>query len=93
MKPQRFEIGQAITPKDKDGFVREDPAEADPLLKFGEVYHVKAYRYLHKIYNCWIITLDGLPYEYDEEGFDPVIETNELEKEIEEIFAPLYELV
>ena len=85
MKPQRFEIGQAITPKGKDWTLIQGRA---PLPIFGEIYHLDRYAYLHE--GDWMIVLKEFPTDcnYDECGFDPVISTDALKAELETISEP-----
>lgn len=83
MKPQRFEIGQAVTPNKKKWEHVHDDVPMPP--SFGNVYHVSEYWNFED--NLWYIHLKEVPdsYVYNEEGFDPVITTHELEKELSEI--------
>ena len=85
MKPQRFDIGQAVTPNIREDrwFYEGTPSEVKP--KFGEIYHVKMYDEYSK--GSWYIILSELPNTdaFNEAGFDPVISTNVLEKELNSI--------
>jgi hypothetical protein len=91
MKPQRFEIGQAVTPRGAQ-WRYEHPSPQDispsPDPRFGEIYHVK--RYSHREANAglgWGIQLNELVGTtwYLETSFDPVeITTEQLEVMISE---------
>ena len=85
MKPQRFEIGQAVTPNTKD----QKLEPGCPPLLFGEVYHVRKYFGPH-IYNgvrAWYIELEEISggFIYLEFMLSPVISDTELYKELESI--------
>lgn len=88
MKPQRFEIGQAVTPNKNHPLKFE---EGCPPFKFGEVYHVMEYHQaLYKFERAWYIVLEELPHDkiYLEMSFDPVITDAILEKELSTISEP-----
>lgn len=84
MKPQRFEIGQAVTPKIDKEFALIKGSGDSPDPKFGNIYHVS--EYLFEM-NEWFISLDEMPDDiyYSEIDFDPVITTSELTEALEEI--------
>lgn len=85
MTPQRFEIGQAITPKiDNRPWITNNPGYGCPP-KQGDIYHVTSYWYYK--YGRWFIALREMPGKqiYDENEFDPVITTNQLEEALNEI--------
>lgn len=49
MKQQRFEVGQAVTPKkNKWSSVSGLPVQANEIPVFGEIYHVKGYKDFYK---------------------------------------------
>lgn len=92
MKPQRFEVGQAITPKTNDPWRNESSARIenynDP--KFGEIYHVLKYNHFSQVSDSWMIKLHEFTNSaYDEDEFDPVISTDALEKELKSISEPV----
>lgn len=83
MKPQRFEIGQAVTVIDNDPW-DGDADTIDP--KFGEVYHVSEYKYFDFHINEWIISFYEIPNSgYSECSFAPVTSTEQLVEELESI--------
>lgn len=86
MKPQRFEIGQQVTPK-RANWKSIGGAYLD--AKPGNIYTIHLYSDYSKKYNCWFICLQELnpdTHEYQEDGFDPVISDSVLEAELETIF-------
>lgn len=85
MKAQRFEIGQAVTPKVKNWHCIN--GRRINQLAFGEIYHVKDYEYHFGKWFISLLEIDG--NAYDEFGFDPVISTNELESALIEIEQPV----
>jgi hypothetical protein len=91
MKPQRFEIGQVVTPNEK-GWVDLNNNGPCPV-KFGKIYHVSGYRAWCKLYKTWAMLLEEVPFSYDEVDFDPVISTSELESDLNKVTEPsFYEL-
>lgn len=88
MKPQRFEIGQAVAVKFGE-ISQFNTARGVKTPRAGEIYHVESYHWgrdLLKIYpqfnvdkNNWYIGLAELNGLYWELSFDPVITDSELE--------------
>ncbi len=89
MKPQRFEIGQAVTPKYKKWYVDVGNPNA-PRPRYGEVYRVRQYQW-DQSDNSWYIAFYEIPGSvgYWEEGFDPVVTDAVLSKELESITKPV----
>ena len=81
MKPQRFEIGQAVTPK-RGAWTPMDRNLPGRPPKM-DIYHVSEYHTHRGFPDLWFISLDELPLptdpKFDEDGFDPVITDSELE--------------
>lgn len=85
MKPQRFEIGQEVTPKVNSVWVIHENICRPPLVpRQGEIYHVLLY--------CRGVGVDGPCIELEEAGagvcymedhFEPLITTEQLEKMME----------
>jgi hypothetical protein len=79
MKPQRFEIGQAVTPRDTNW---KNPNNY-PTPKFGEVYHVQYYS--HEGCDCGecgrmpYVWLREFHYGVCQSKLEPVISDSELE--------------
>lgn len=86
MKPQRFEIGQAVTPNTKHWQAPADQKLVDSPPKFGEVYHV--YKYVEENNKWWIILIEKMKLTCLEDSFDPVISNTALEKELSTISEP-----
>lgn len=86
MKPQRFEIGQAITLKHEYKNAPVQPGCIRPA--FGQVYHVSGYA-LDTFQGKpeWWITLEEHPKRQisREADFDPVVTDAVLSKELESI--------
>lgn len=85
MKPQRFKIGQEVTPT--RGRWRGAEREGKFPLKYGSIYTVQSYVDKN---NEWYIQLvefdkDRLIHFFAEKGFEPVITTKELEGLLSEI--------
>lgn len=85
MKPQRFEIGQAVTPlynkpwTNKNGDIFNGPS-------YGEIYEVSGYGPYSNAFHCATVILDKLPdLNIVERDLAPVITTHELESELSEI--------
>jgi len=84
MKPQRFKIGQAVTPKvnmqwpinNDIGYLgispRQAPNPVPEMPKQGEIYHVDGYQAYDD--GIWGIFLSEYNHEltFNEEKFDPV---------------------
>jgi hypothetical protein len=94
MKPQRFEIGQAVTRK----IVPWASLTSNVRPKAGEIYHVSGYVHSKMLkfgnpYPGWYITFDehGKNVFHREKDFDPVISTHELESLLSEV--PITETV
>lgn len=81
MKPQRFRIGQEVTPTKKEWSVLYNVR----IPKFGEVYKVIAYEICPTTNrNC--IVLDLIPEcAWSDEFFAPIISDSVLEEELREI--------
>lgn len=94
MKPQRFEIGQAVTPNKKDEYqlifdVTQNGYNGT-LPTFGEIYHVHDYGWEE---SEWYISLHEFPKDHGfaECDFDPVISNSHLESDLREITEPVPE--
>lgn len=88
MKPQRFRIGQDVTPKRDDKWYTLNDNILENHPKFGEVYRVTEYNGFR--YNHWFIRVVGPgnldpDMRYCEEAFDPVISTAILANELTQI--------
>lgn len=88
MKQQRFEIGQAITPKPNDKNHSWEVVHGNIngiQIKVGEIYHVKFYGEFWE--NDWYISLDEINASigFNESGFDPVVSDSILISELETI--------
>jgi len=86
MKPQRFEIGQAVTMKNPLNWLVLDGPSAGSLALFGKIYHVKEYTSYHSQYR-WLISFEELhpEDEFEENEFVPVISDAILESELSSI--------
>lgn len=91
MKPQRFEIGQAVTKNKNVEWVTIRGVNEDYSKEpeFGKIYHIDRY---YVYYNDeWFIVfrefLDGAAYK--ESSFDPVVTEAVLSKELESITKPV----
>lgn len=81
MKPQRFQIGQAVTPKAGSWQEIGEKTGAVPMALFGKVYHVRAYCAYPGDEEWYIILQELGGYaSYQEQRFEPLISTEELER-------------
>ena len=90
MKPQRFEVGQAITLIKHTKHWKCNPLVSHLLPKFGEIYHVQKYLFYSTNMNCWKISLmeiDGI--NCNEEAFAPVVDDTVLESDLNKIHEPV----
>jgi len=84
MPPQRFEIGQAVTPKINmewpicttvgiNGVLPLPPPERVSLPRQGEIYHVSGYQaYDDRIWGIFLSEYIGQNLTFAEPNFDPV---------------------
>lgn len=86
MKPQRFEIGQAVTPKRGEDWSWKEGYVSGPFpLKCGQVYHVIGHYWVLSM-NDWAILVAevGMHRGFMEYHFEPVITDSELYEALQE---------
>jgi len=84
MKPQRFEIGQPVTPKRGEDWSGKNNNEIFPLPE-GEIYHIKSYSWFGDFAE-WAVCLIEIPGRscFMEYHFEPVITSAELTELLKE---------
>lgn len=79
MKPQRFELGQEVTPTKKETWIRASTGENHPGPVFGNVYTVAMYVRIFE--NRWVIHLSEIiEFDFFEDAFDPVGNLDEVKE-------------
>lgn len=87
MKPQRFEIGQAVTPRYGVDWNGRSPNYTDVPSPKMDVLHVSSYK---EKWGYWYIRIVEMPQDcyYREDQFEPLISDSELARELESIEVP-----
>lgn len=85
MKPQMFKIGQEVTLKFPIRKYRiMCGGEPHRLPVFGKIYTVVGYNE-GVADNAWYLSLSGLPHQWDESAFAPIVADSILAEELSSI--------
>jgi len=101
MKPQRFEIGQAVTLKVSKKIPTQNPDSPSESIKLGEIYHVEKYYSPYQMgkapngyfFDGWYCDLTEIDSCVAEDILDPVeLTTEQITALIEETLPQTQEI-